>query len=298
MELMRLDKPIGSWLLFWPGAWSIALACHNQCSQMNWKLLFLFGVGSMMMRGAGCTINDLWDRHIDAKVERTKVRPLPSGNLNVKQALVFLGGQLSVGLVILLQLNWNCVMLGCISMVPVIIYPLMKRITNWPQLFLGFTFNFGVLMGWTAQVGSLDAKIILPLYFSGICWTLVYDTIYALQDIKDDLKININSTAIYFAEKVKMWLSLFAATSTSMLVWTGMNNAMGGIYYASVVGVAVHFAWQIWSLKKDDVLDCLKKFKSNRWLGGILFVGIFGDWALKRVSNSIVDLITVPSFWL
>ncbi|KAL0273408.1 UNVERIFIED_CONTAM: hypothetical protein PYX00_006076 [Menopon gallinae] len=181
LKLMRIDRPIGSWLLFWPCGWSIAMAAESG-SLPDLSMLALFGLGALIMRGAGCTINDMWDRDIDAKVMRTKDRPLVTGEISPFQALVFLGGQLTIGLIILLQLNWYSVFLGASSLALVIFYPLMKRVTYWPQLFLGCTFNWGALLGWSAIHGSCDWSICLPLYISGICWTIVYDTIYAQQD--------------------------------------------------------------------------------------------------------------------
>ncbi|XP_066998844.2 4-hydroxybenzoate polyprenyltransferase, mitochondrial isoform X2 [Anabrus simplex] len=180
LKLMRIDRPIGSWLLFWPCGWSIAM-CAEAGALPDVKMLALFGLGAFVMRGAGCTINDMWDKDIDNKVSRTKDRPLVSGALTQMDAIVFLAGQLGIGLLILLQLNWYSVLLGASSLGLVIIYPLMKRVTHWPQLILGMTFNWGALLGWSAVQGSCDWSVCLPLYVAGICWTIVYDTIYAHQ---------------------------------------------------------------------------------------------------------------------
>lgn len=181
-RLMRMDRPIGSWLLFWPCSWSIALSAQAGALP-DLKMLTLFGVGAFVMRGAGCTINDMWDRDIDAKVERTKDRPLVSGQISQLDAMVFLSGQLSIGLMILTQLNWPSILLGASSLGLVVTYPLMKRITYWPQLMLGMTFNWGALLGWCATQGTVNWAACLPLYAAGVCWTLVYDTIYAHQVI-------------------------------------------------------------------------------------------------------------------
>lgn len=179
-QLMRLDRPIGSWLLFWPCGWSIGLSTMPG-TLPDLSMLFLFGAGAFIMRGAGCTINDLWDRDLDGMVERTKNRPLVTGTITPFDAVVFLSAQLGVGCFILLQLNWYSIVLGASSLGLVIAYPLMKRITNWPQLVLGMTFNWGALLGWSASQGTVDLAACLPLYFAGVCWTIVYDTIYAHQ---------------------------------------------------------------------------------------------------------------------
>lgn len=178
----------GSWLLFWPCGWSIALSA-TAGELPDVKTLALFGCGALIMRGAGCTINDLWDKDIDAKVERTKNRPLVNNEIKSLDAWVFLSGQLSVGLMVLLQLNWTSIVIGACSLGLVIIYPLMKRITYWPQFVLGMTFNYGAILGWCATQGSIDLAACLPLYVAGISWTIIYDTIYAHQ-------VN-NSTSIF-----------------------------------------------------------------------------------------------------
>uniref|UniRef100_A0A7N0RDF5 4-hydroxybenzoate polyprenyltransferase n=1 Tax=Kalanchoe fedtschenkoi TaxID=63787 RepID=A0A7N0RDF5_KALFE len=180
-HLARLDKPIGTWLLAWPCMWSINMAA-SPGSLPDFKMMALFGCGALLLRGAGCTVNDLLDRDIDTKVERTKLRPVASGLLSPFEGVSFLGLQLLLGLGILLQLNNYSRVLGASSLLLVFSYPLMKRFTFWPQAFLGLTFNWGALLGWSAIRGSLDPTVVLPLYFSGVCWTLVYDTIYAHQD--------------------------------------------------------------------------------------------------------------------
>ncbi|XP_012875600.1 PREDICTED: 4-hydroxybenzoate polyprenyltransferase, mitochondrial [Dipodomys ordii] len=180
LRLMRLDKPIGTWLLYLPCTWSIGLAAEPGCFP-DWYMLSLFGTGAILMRGAGCTINDMWDRDYDKKVTRTANRPIAAGDISTFQSFVFLGGQLSLALGVLLCLNYYSIALGAASLLLVITYPLMKRITYWPQLALGLTFNWGALLGWSAIKGSCDPSVCLPLYFSGVMWTLIYDTIYAHQ---------------------------------------------------------------------------------------------------------------------
>lgn len=284
LRLMRLNAPIGSWLLFWPSSWGIASAAVPGCIP-DLYMLALFGTGALVMRGAGCTINDMWDRDIDAKVDRTKGRPLVNGDISMKRAVVFLGAQLSIGLLILLQLNWYSVFLGASSLALVVTYPLMKRFTYWPQLVLGLTFNWGTLLGYSAIKGYLDPVVCLPLYIAGICWTIIYDTIYAHQDRLDDLSIGIKSTAIRFNEDTKLWLSGFSVVMTSSLVLSGILNSQTWPYFATIGLVASHLANQISTLDINNPKDCSKKFLSNTWVGFILFSGIvLGN--LFKTTNS------------
>ncbi|XP_020593698.1 4-hydroxybenzoate polyprenyltransferase, mitochondrial isoform X2 [Phalaenopsis equestris] len=220
--LARLDKPIGTWLLAWPCMWSITMAA-SPGELPDLKMLALFGTGAVLLRGAGCTINDLLDRDIDIKVERTKCRPVASGILTPFQGLSFLGLQLFLGLGILLQLNNYSRILGASSLLLVFSYPLMKRFTFWPQAYLGLTFNWGALLGWSAVMEGLDLAIVLPLYCSGICWTLVYDTIYAHQDKEDDLKVGVKSTALRFGSSTKYWIAGFGAACITFLSLSGYN---------------------------------------------------------------------------
>ncbi|CAM4941161.1 unnamed protein product [Rotaria socialis] len=242
IRLSRIDKPIGSWLLFLPGAWGIAFA---GTTLSNFALLGLFGIGTVLMRGAGCTINDLWDREIDRRVERTKSRPIASGEVTTRQGLTWAGVQLSLSFLILIQLNIPSIMLGILSLVPVVIYPLMKRFTYWPQLFLGITFNWGALMGFTAATGSIFPSIILPLYFAGIAWTLHYDTIYAHQDKTDDLLVGVKSTALRLGTDTKLWLRAFSLGMISHLVTTGLSVDQTWPYYVGLTAVSYHLHKQI-----------------------------------------------------
>ncbi|XP_037945083.1 4-hydroxybenzoate polyprenyltransferase, mitochondrial-like [Teleopsis dalmanni] len=279
-RLMRLDRPIGTYLLFWPCAWSIALSANAGCWP-DFTMLGLFATGALIMRGAGCTINDLWDKDIDAKVERTRTRPLACGEVTQFDAIVFLSAQLSLGLLVLLQLNLESILLGACSLGLVVTYPLMKRITYWPQLVLGMAFNWGALLGWCATQGSVFWSACLPLYLSGICWTIVYDTIYAHQDKVDDLQIGIKSTALKFGENTKLWLSGFTASMLSGLTAAGMACDQTLPYYAAVGIVGAHLTQQIYSLNIDNPTDCAKKFFSNHQVGLILFLGIVLGTLLK-----------------
>ncbi|XP_004492586.1 4-hydroxybenzoate polyprenyltransferase, mitochondrial [Cicer arietinum] len=272
-QLARLDKPIGTWLLLWPCVWSITLAAPPGLLP-DFKMLALFGCGALLLRGAGCTINDLIDRDIDTKVERTKLRPVASGLLTPFQGLSFLGFQLLLGLGILLQLNNYSRVLGASSLLLVFSYPLMKRFTFWPQAFLGLTFNWGALLGWAAVKGNLDPSIVLPLYASGVCWTLVYDTIYAHQDKEDDLKVGVKSTALHFGDSTKEWLTGFGIASVGSLALSGFNAELGWPYYAFLVAASGHLGWQIWTVDLSSRSDCNRKFVSNKWFGAIIFGGI------------------------
>ncbi|KAM9858755.1 4-hydroxybenzoate polyprenyltransferase, mitochondrial isoform 1-T2 [Aulostomus maculatus] len=283
LRLMRLDKPIGTWLLYLPCTWSIALAADPGCLP-DLGMLTVFGTGALLMRGAGCTINDMWDKDYDKKVSRTAARPIASGEISPMQALVFLGGQLSLALGVLLCLNYYSIALGAASLSLVITYPLMKRITYWPQFVLGLTFNWGALLGWSAVKGSCDWSVCLPLYFSGVMWTLIYDTIYAHQDKEDDVKVGVKSTALRLQEQTKPWLSGFTLAMMSGLVLAGVNAEQTLPYYAVLSTVAVHLTNQIYTLDINSPEDCWKKFVSNRNLGLLLLLGIVAGnlWKERR----------------
>ncbi|KAI8597421.1 UbiA prenyltransferase family [Dissophora ornata] len=281
LYLTRIDKPIGTWLLFWPCAWGITMASYS--AHLPWTstlyTIGLFGTGAVIMRGAGCTINDLWDRNIDKKVERTKVRPLASGAVTPAQAVAFLGLQLGAGLAVLTQLNMYSILLGASSLSLVATYPAMKRITYWPQVVLGLAFNWGALLGSSAMLGATNWQVALPLYASGVCWTLVYDTIYAHQDKKDDVKIGVKSTALRFGEKTPEFLTAFSTGMISMLALSGYMNDQGPLFYAlSVGGAAAHLAWQLKTVDYENTADCWSKFASNKWTGALIFSGIAGDY--------------------
>uniref|UniRef100_A0A1B6F4G8 4-hydroxybenzoate polyprenyltransferase, mitochondrial n=1 Tax=Cuerna arida TaxID=1464854 RepID=A0A1B6F4G8_9HEMI len=288
LKLMRIDRPIGTWLLFWPCGWSIGMAAVPSCLPPL-DLLTLFAVGAFIMRGAGCTINDMWDRDIDGKVSRTKDRPLVSGALSQWDALVFLSGQLGLGLLVLLQLNWPSILLGASSLGLVVLYPLMKRVTYWPQLILGMTFNWGALLGWSAVHGSCDWTVCLPLYTAGICWTIIYDTIYAHQDKVDDLRLGIKSTAIKFGEDTKAILSVFGSLMVGGLVLSGIQCGQTWPYYSAVTVVAAHLANQLLTLNINNPTDCGQKFLSNQRVGLILFLGIILGNLLKEKPASDED---------
>lgn len=267
--LARWDRPIGAWLLLWPCWWGQGLA-------PGWPslwLAFLFLIGAFAMRGAGCTINDMTDRDLDAKVERTQNRPLASGALTLSRALLFLGAQLLVGLVVLLQLNLNAALVALAAMPLVVLYPWMKRITWWPQLFLGITFKWGALVGWTAATGSLGWPAVC-LYLAGIFWTLGYDTIYAHQDKADDALIGVKSTARRLGEATPAWLWFFYGLFVLLLIIAGAMVELSWPFYVALLPVAGHFAWQIMTLDIDDPDNCLARFRSNREAGLLVMVAL------------------------
>jgi 4-hydroxybenzoate polyprenyltransferase len=273
LRLMRLDRPIGTWLLLLPGWWSIALTAHFW--QGLW-LFLLFGLGAVIMRGAGCVVNDLIDRDFDRQVERTAERPLASGAVTPKQAFLFLVALLFAGLLILLCLNRFAVILGACSLLLVFPYPLMKRITYWPQAWLGLTFNWGALLGWAAVTGGLASAPVL-LYAGGILWTLGYDTIYAHQDKSDDLSVGIKSTAIRFGEATPQWLWRFYGGALLLIWLAGLVAGLKLVFTLVMLVAGAQLAWQITTLRADEPADCLSKFQSNRFFGCIVLFGILLD---------------------
>lgn len=225
-------------------------------------------------RSAGCTINDMWDRDLDRKVARTKERPLASGEVGTSQALVFLGGQLTLGLGVLLSLNVECVKLGFAVMPLVVAYPLMKRYTDWPQAVLGLTFNWGAIMGWAAVHESVSWEHVLPLYGAGVCWTLVYDTLYGHQDKADDKLLGIKSTALLFGDNTKPILAGFGAASMGMIGAAGYAAGLSWPFYLGSAAAAGHLARQIGSADLDDPEGLFKIFRSNQEFGALIFASI------------------------
>lgn len=269
-QLMRLDKPIGTWLLLLPCWWSLALAAPKF---PNIGFMLLFALGAIVMRGAGCVINDIIDRDFDPLVARTAARPLASGDIKLWQAALFLALLLTIGLGILLLFNRFTVWLGAASLVLVFLYPLMKRITWWPQLVLGFTFNWGALMGWSAVNGVIGLPTI-PLYIAGIFWTLGYDTIYAQQDVEDDARVGIKSTARLLGEAVLPWVALFYAIAILFLMLTGVSAGLGKSYYVVLTGAALFTALQLVLWRQDDPANCLRRFRANREFGLLVLIAI------------------------
>jgi 4-hydroxybenzoate polyprenyltransferase len=281
LRLARLDRPIGSWLLLMPCWWSVGLAAVHAGAQVNVWHVVLFFVGAFAMRGAGCTWNDIVDRDLDKRVERTRSRPIPSGQVTVPAAGAFLALQALIGLVVLLQFNEFTQYVGFASLAVVAIYPFMKRITYWPQIVLGLAFSWGALMGWPALFARLDLPAFL-LYAGAISWVIGYDTIYAHQDREDDALIGIKSTALLFRERTKPMLTVFYALAVILIALAGWSAGAGVIFALGLVAFAAHLAWQIARLKIDDPGICLAVFKSNRDAGLILFAALALQAAFQR----------------
>jgi 4-hydroxybenzoate polyprenyltransferase len=281
LRLARLDRPIGSWLLLIPCWWSAGLAAIAARQPWpNLSYLALFFVGAFAMRGAGCTWNDIIDRDLDRKVERTRSRPIPSGQVRVVTAAVFLVLQALVGLAVLMAFNGFAVATGIASLGIVAIYPFMKRITYWPQIVLGLAFSWGALMGWAAAFGRLDAPA-LALYTGSIAWVIGYDTVYAHQDRDDDALIGIKSTALLFGSWTKPMLAVFYGLAVGLIGLAGMLAGAGVLFGLGLTAFAAHLAWQIARLDIGDPDLCLRIFISNRDAGLILFAGMLTD-ALAR----------------
>lgn len=240
--------------------------------------LSLLGVGSFLMRGAICTINDMCDRDLDRAVERTKNRPLARGDITMPQALGFLGAQLGVGITMLTPLSWYSILLGAASLPLAVAYPLMKRITHWPQAVLGLLFNWGALLGWSVVTGSVDWAICLPMYAGGFCWTIVYDTIYAHQDKKDDPKTGIHSTALLFGDRTRPILSAFAASTVGLIGIAGLQCGMGLGYFGGLGLGAAQLARILYHTDFDDRADCWKSFVKCGWFGFWVWAGSTFDY--------------------
>jgi 4-hydroxybenzoate polyprenyltransferase len=271
-KLARWDRPIGTWLLMLPCWWGLALAIGPNWGRLaGW--MALLALGALAMRGAGCTWNDIVDRKVDAQVERTRTRPLPAGEVKVHQALIWMAIQCAVGALILFKLNKFAGGVALASIALVLVYPTMKRFTWWPQFILGLAFNWGALVGYAAITETL-AWPALALYAGGVAWTLVYDTIYAMQDQRDDAVIGVRSTARLFADHPRAWLSLFAGLTLALWIAAGWLAALSPLYYAVLAVVALHFAWQIVLLKPGDPVDCQMRFKSNAQVGLLLTAAI------------------------
>ncbi len=261
--LARLDRPIGWWLLFWPGVWAIALAGGLPD---RWPLVLWFLLGSIAMRGAGCVFNDIIDRDLDARVARTRARPIPSGLVSVKLAAIWLVALCLIGLVVLVQLHALAAIVALASLAPVAAYPFMKRITWWPQAWLGMVFSWAALVGWAEVAGELSTPLWL-LYAGSIAWVIGYDTIYALQDREDDAMIGVRSSALRMGTHVKPGVGAFYAVA--LLCWAGAIWVVrpDPLAVAALLPVALHLGWQVVTLKPDDGAGALHRFRSNRFAG-------------------------------
>ncbi|WP_213773202.1 4-hydroxybenzoate octaprenyltransferase [Bradyrhizobium sp. dw_78] len=281
LRLARFDRPIGTWLLLIPCWWSAALAAGVAHDVSRLPLfIVLFAIGSFVMRGAGCTWNDITDRDLDAMVERTRSRPIPAGQVSVRQALAFLVAQVLVGLAVLLQFNRFAVATGIASLMIVAIYPFMKRITWWPQIVLGLAFSWGALMGFAVTLGRIDAAA-LWLYAGSISWVIGYDTIYAHQDAEDDALIGVKSTARLFGARTRPALLSFYGLAVVLI---GVALWLAGSGFPAWIGLAIfaaHLVWQTARLDISDTVLCLRVFKSNRDAGLLLFAGLLADAVMR-----------------
>lgn len=285
-RLMRLERPIGWWLLLWPCWWSAALAAlaGGAAVPNPWHLL-LFLVGAIAMRGAGCAYNDIVDRDIDNKVERTRRRPIPAGQVTVRQAATFMVALSLTGFVVLIQFNWFSIWLGIASLGVVAIYPFMKRVTDWPQVVLGLAFSWGALMGWAAAFGRLDPAA-YALYLGAILWTIGYDTIYAHQDKDDDAIVGVRSTALLFGSRTRPILGAFyLGAIVCFATALGLAGA-GPIAFTGLALTAMHLAWQVARIEIDDPDLCLTLFRSNRDAGWPLFIGLVAEAGIRALGSS------------
>mgnify|MGYP002382147766 CR=1 FL=1 len=274
LRLMRFDRPIGFWLLFWPCGFALALAAiAGPVHTMNWWALLLMFLGAVAMRGAGCTWNDITDRDFDAAVARTRSRPIPSGQVTVRQALIWMAAQMALAGLVLLTFNLVTILLALSSLGLVAIYPYAKRFTWWPQLFLGSAFNWGAPVAYAAHAGWPDAPVWV-LYAAGIAWTLFYDTIYAHQDKEDDVLIGVRSTARLFGAATSKWLALFMVVTVTLMaaaILAALLPTAGGVKLALALAapwfLGWHLLWQLGRLDIDDPAGCLRLFRTNRDAG-------------------------------
>ena len=280
LRLSRFDRPIGSWLLLLPCWWSAALAAGIARETQLAPTIALFFIGAFVMRGAGCTWNDITDRDLDAKVERTRSRPIPAGQVTAKKALAWLVLQALIGLVVLLQFNSFAIATGIASLAIVAAYPFMKRITYWPQSVLGLAFSWGALMGFAVVFGRIDATALL-LYAGSICWVIAYDTIYAHQDTEDDALIGIKSTALLFGARTQSALIVFYGLAVALISIALRLAGAGWPAWIGLIVFAAHLAWQITRIDIKDSVLCLRVFKSNRDAGLLLFAGLLLDAFLR-----------------
>ena len=280
LRLARLDRPIGSWLLLLPCWWSVGLAAVHAGTQVDVRHVVLFFIGAFAMRGAGCTWNDIVDRDLDARVERTRSRPIPSGQVSVPGAAAFLVLQALLGLAVLMTFNRFAIAAGIASLAVVAAYPFLKRFTHWAQIGLGLAFSWGALMGWAAVFGRLDLPAYL-LYAGAIAWVIGYDTIYAHQDREDDALIGVKSTALLFGPHTKPMLAVCYALAVVLIALAGWSAGGGLALALALAAFAAHLGWQIVRLDIDDPANCLAVFKSNRDAGLILFAGLALDAAVR-----------------
>jgi 4-hydroxybenzoate polyprenyltransferase len=280
---MRLDRPVGAWLLLWPCWWGTVLAARP-AGIAPWDMpvlapLALFAVGALVMRGAGCAVNDIWDRDVDARVARTAGRPVASGAVSVAGALALVAALGLIGLAVLLAFNRPTMITAICSLPLVVLYPLAKRVTDWPQAVLGIVFNWGALLGWTQVTGHYPAWPALALYAGGFFWTLGYDTIYAHMDRGDDVQAGVRSSALALGARTRPFLAVFYGAALALWAAAGALAGLGAPFYAVLLAAALHLGWQVHALDIDDPANCLRLFKSNIRFGWLVFAAIIaGHW--------------------
>jgi 4-hydroxybenzoate polyprenyltransferase len=267
-SLTRLDRPIGAWLLFWPGAWAVALAGFGPHGV---RLILWLGLGAWAMRSAGCVYNDMVDRKLDAQVERTRLRPLASKRVSLAGATVLLALLCLIGLVVLLQLGRTAQIVALVSLAPVAAYPFMKRITWWPQAWLGIVFSWAALVGWPAVTGEIGVTCLF-LYGGTICWVIGYDTIYALQDREDDALVGVRSSALALGRYARAGVAFFYLVALVLWAAALWRVRPDGLALVALAPMAIHLAWQVAALKPEDGADALEKFRSNRFAGLLMFL--------------------------
>jgi 4-hydroxybenzoate polyprenyltransferase len=275
IQLTRLNKPIGFLLLFWPCVWGLTLAYYfSGETNLYLKHILLFFLGSVLMRSAGCIFNDIVDRDLDKKVQRTRERPIASGKVSVSEAFIYIVFLCLVAFLILLQFNWLTIVLGISSIVLAFAYPFMKRITYWPQLFLGLTFNWGIIMGWTSITNSISTEPVI-LYLAAIFWTLGYDTIYGLQDIRDDEIIGVKSTSIKFKNNVKIFVGTCYSMCVFLILIMFFMMEINKYLLLLIIPFIVSFVYQVKIFKVFNSESCLLAFKNNNLIGSLIFIFIF-----------------------
>ena len=275
IQLTRLNKPIGFLLLFWPCVWGLTLAYYfSGETNLYLKHILLFFLGSVLMRSAGCIFNDIVDRDLDKKVQRTRERPIASGKVSVSEAFIYIVFLCLVAFLILLQFNWLTIVLGISSIVLAFAYPFMKRITYWPQLFLGLTFNWGIIMGWTSITNSISTEPVI-LYLAAIFWTLGYDTIYGLQDIHDDEIIGVKSTSIKFKNNVKIFVGICYSMCVFLILIMFFTMEINKYLLLLIIPFIVSFVYQVKIFKVFNSESCLLAFKNNNLIGSLIFIFIF-----------------------
>jgi 4-hydroxybenzoate polyprenyltransferase len=285
LRLARLDRPIGVWLLLLPCWWAVGLAeVAQERPYPSLLLLALFAIGAVVMRASGCAYNDFIDRDYDAQVARTASRPIPSGQVAPVEALAFAIVCAFAGFVVLIQFNAFTIQLGIASLLLVAVYPFLKRYTYWPQIALGLAFNWGALVGWSAVTGSLALPALL-LYCGSVLWTIGYDTIYAHQDKEDDLMVGLKSTAIRFGDDTMTWVGGLYAGAVILWLAAGFFAGTHLIYFTAIVLASLQMAWQVMTLDIADAQNCLRRFRSNRDVGLVIFLGLVADMALSWLAG-------------